>query len=180
MLKSQVASLPREMSRTIRAEESARKTQEKTENAGLVSHGCQLQVEDRKLTALGVAEADLNAGIPALAGNQRPPDLLQGPALQIHGQHEGKVDGRHRQGEQARQDAPLAREEEETDRDLAEGGAHEIPRLAQDAELQGARRVRGGALDGAEDGACECHHLSVAETMSGPRAPAARSHHAPG
>ena len=143
----------------------ARKTQENTEKAGLVS--CRftaIAVKMGEPTALGVPKVGLDARVRAAAGHRRLPHLLQRAALEVHGQGKGGADDGHDDDQARQQDPPLPRppqeaHEEEAYRDLAEGGAGEVPRLSDDIELQGGYRLGGGAFKDAEDGADECYCL---------------------
>lgn len=109
-------------------------------------------------TPLSIPKINLNTRIRATPDNRRIPHFRQGPALEVGGQGESGVDDGHDGDEAGEEDAPLAGaaeqgHEEEAYRGLAEGGADEVPRLADDVELQGAGLVGLAALEDAEDGA---------------------------
>ncbi len=109
-------------------------------------------------TPLSIPKINLNTRVRAAPHDTRIPHFRERPALEVGGQGERGVNDAHDGDEASQQDAPLAgppqqAHEEEAYRGLAEGGADEVPRLADDEELQGAGRVGLAALEDAEDGA---------------------------
>ena len=119
---------------------------------------------------MGVPKVGLDARIRAAAGHRRLPHLLQRAALEVDGQGKGRADDGHDDDQARQQDPPLPRppqeaHEEEAYRDLAEGGAGEVPRLSDDIELQGCYRLGGGAFEDAKDGPDECYYLVRSQTQ---------------